>query len=120
VRIGHARVAMSSSSYIYQTCKVVPRVDLPLASESSSSSRDTGYLAAPRVPTCTCKSLLYPSMAFWSAQGVHDNIFMCARFIMTLVHSSPYTKFSNNHRLYRDTINAILHANKNYKEYHFH
>ena len=56
-RVGRARVAMSMSS----TCKVVSRVDLPLASESRSRrDKDTSPLAAPQV----AKSLPCPWMPF--------------------------------------------------------
>ena len=49
----------------------IPRVDLPLASESrSKADRDTRPLAAPRV----AKSLPCHLMVFWHPRGARDNI----------------------------------------------
>ena len=79
----------------------IPRVDFPLASESTCRSKSDSPLAAPRV----AKS--FPCLSMGS--GVHKEratIFcMCAIFD----NASPYTrsKFSNNHRLYRDTMPLI-------------
>ena len=82
----------------------IPQVDLPLASDTNGKrvgrkvDRDTSPLAARRVGK-SFHCLLMGS-------GVHEEratIFcMCAIFD----NASPYTrsKFSNNHRLNRDTI----------------
>ena len=113
MRVGHARLATYSGHHLARStmCKVVPRVDLPLVSESSSSIRHRHWSSSS-----TASTLLCPSMAFWSARGVRNNIFICARFIMMLVHGSPYTrsKLSNNHRLYCDTMPLTLYRQANF------